>query len=127
MADTKKDKPAEGTNQKDNSPDTDAPQSGRQDATVAEAAGITEGELKALRSDAGLNQSAGHEANVLAWEASPAGQQFLAQEKERQEQVKRENKEAEESAKQVDEATEKYRNAVEDGRKAIAKQQKSGK
>ena len=118
MADDKK--PAPGTNQRDT---TTGP--GNQDTQVAEAAGITEGEVKRLRYEADLNKSAGHEANIHAWEASQAGQEWLATEDDRQKQIEDERKEAEESANQTDEKVERYRNAVEEGRKAASKRAKA--
>lgn len=91
------------------------------DANVADAAGITEAEFKALRSNAGLNQLAGHEANVHAWEASPDGQAWLADEDKRQEQVKKENEEAEKASDEADEAMQAYNDAIDKGRKEAAR------
>lgn len=62
------------------------------DSQVAAKAGLSEGEVKALRDDAGLNGLAGHGANLAAWEATEAGKEFVKGEKDR-------NKEAEEGAK----------------------------
>lgn len=64
------------------------------DVQAADAAGISEGEVKALRADAGLNELAGHQANITVWANSDAGKQFLADEKDRV-------KESEESAKKA--------------------------
>ena len=54
--------------------------------------GVSEGDIKALRDNAGLNQSAGHEANVHAWESSAAGKAFKDGEKDRQKALKDEAK-----------------------------------
>lgn len=70
------------------------------DVQAAESAGITEGEFKALRDDAGVNQSAGSEAHVKAWEASAAGKEFVKAEGDRQKAIKDE-------AKTIDEQTNK--------------------
>jgi colicin import membrane protein len=59
---------------------------------AAEEAEMTEGEVKALRADAGLDQLAGHEANVHAWEQSEAGQRFLEGEDDRLKQYEEEEK-----------------------------------
>lgn len=74
---------------------------GAQDASEANSSesldaqtveGLSEGETRALRADAGLNQSAGHNANVHAWEQTPAGQAFLDGEGDRQKALKDEAK-----------------------------------
>lgn len=59
-----------------------------------------EGELRALRQDAGLNQLPGHGAHILSWEASEQGKEFLKGEKDR-------NKEAEEGAKKAHDGLDK--------------------
>jgi hypothetical protein len=83
------------------------------DTAVADAAGLSEGEVKALRDNAGLNQLAGNEANTLAWESTPAGQEFLKGEN------KDEAKEYEESREKdsLSPAEVKYREAVDKARK----------
>lgn len=78
----------------------DASATNTPDTQVAEKAGITEGEVKRLRNEAGLNQLAGNEANTSAWEASPEGQEYLKGEKDRQ-------KKYEDEAKKYDEQTDK--------------------
>lgn len=82
------------------------------DSQVAE--GLPEGEVRALRADAGLDQSAGHEANVHAWEQSPAGQAFLAEEGDRQKAIKEEGKtlQALTNDDNLDEGAAKYVEAV---------------
>lgn len=77
----------------DNAPVTDVAVDSP-DVQAAAAAGISEGEVKALRDDAGVNFSAGHQANIQTWEASEQGQEFLKAQKER-------NKEAEEGVKKA--------------------------
>lgn len=86
---------------------------------VAVANDISEGEVKALRSDAGLDQLAGHEANVHAWEASAAGKEFLKGEKDRQKAIAEEAK-ARQAATNKDGLTEseaKYVEAINKARK----------
>lgn len=89
------------------------------DARVGEASGLSEGEVKALRHDAGLNQSAGHTATVGAWEASPAGQEFLKGEKDRVKKYEAEAKEydAQTNKDGLTEAEAKYAEAVNKARK----------
>lgn len=70
------------------------------DVQAAEAAGVSEGEIKALRDEAGVNQSAGHMADIHAWSQSEAGKAFKDSEKDR---IKREK----EVAKARSEATNK--------------------
>lgn len=70
------------------------------DVQVADKSGLTEGEVHALRKDAGFDQLPGHEPHVLAWEASAAGQEFVKGEKDR-------NKEAEEGAKSAHDVLDK--------------------
>lgn len=87
------------------------------DVQAAEAAGITEGEFKALRDEAGLNQSAGHMANIGSWEASAQGQEWLEGEDDR---VKANEEEAEKYDEQTNddgltEAEAAYFEAVEQG------------
>jgi hypothetical protein len=53
------------------------------DSVVAREAGLTEGDVKALRDDANLNASAGHMANIDVWAASPAGKADAEAEKDR--------------------------------------------
>lgn len=59
---------------------------------MGEAVGLTEGEVKALRHDAGLNQLAGNQANTLAWAASREGREFAKTAKEREKAAKEEEK-----------------------------------
>lgn len=89
------------------------------DTAVAEAAGITEGEVKALRDDAGVNQLAGNEANTLSWESTPAGQEFLKGEKDRVKKYEDEAKAYEKSTDKggLTEAEAKYKEAVDKARK----------
>lgn len=94
---------------------------GNQDTQIAEAAGLSEGDVKGLRLDAGLDQLAGHEGNVLAWEASQEGQAWLAGEDERQKQVEAENEAVEASLKETEKPVEEYKKAVEAGRKQAKK------
>jgi flagellar biosynthesis/type III secretory pathway protein FliH len=109
-------------NDRRNDSDDDAPTSiGNQDTQVAEAAGLTEGDVKALRSDAGLNQLPGHESNVQAWEASVEGQQWLADEKQREEAIEAETKAVEASAKEAEGPVKRYQEAVEKGRSQAKK------
>lgn len=61
-------------------------------ADTANDLGLTEGEYRALRDDAGVNQSAGLDDNVVVWEASPAGKVFLEGEADRQKAVEIEAK-----------------------------------
>lgn len=87
------------------------------DVQAADAAGVSEGEVKALRSDAGLNQGAGHEANIGAWEASADGQAFLDTEGDRNDEAE---KGAEAAAEPLDddgqsEAEKKYAETVGKG------------
>lgn len=85
------------------------------DTALAKAAGITEGEVKALRDDAGLNQSAGHESDIHAWAASPAGKAFKDGEDDRKKAAKDEEKAYKDSLNKdgLDEAAVKYREAVD--------------
>lgn len=85
------------------------------DVQAAEAAGITEGEIKALRDDAGVNQSAGHESDIHAWAQSTAGKAFKDSEKERKDAAKAEEKAYGEALNKagLDEAAAKYREAVD--------------
>jgi len=53
------------------------------DSAAAKEAGITEGDVKGLRDDANLNASAGHQANIDVWAASPAGKKWAEGEDER--------------------------------------------
>jgi hypothetical protein len=76
---------ADPKNKKTDDKDDDTPAPATGDAAVAEKANITEGELHALRDNAGVDQLPGHEANVLAYELSPEGKQFIKDEKERNE------------------------------------------
>lgn len=89
MADTSTQKPDEKPDDQKTNPGTpDAGAMSSADSVVADKAGLTEGEVKALRYEAGLNQLAGNEANTLSWESSPAGQEFLKGEKDRQKEAK---------------------------------------
>lgn len=72
--------------------------------------GVTEGELRALRSDAGLNLLAGHEGTLGQWENSDDGKKFLEEAEKRD--TAEEEKTIEETSAQADEAVEKYREAV---------------
>lgn len=86
------------------------------DVAVANAAGITEGEVKALRDDAGVNQSAGHESDIHAWAVSEAGKKFAKETaKENEKAVKEEEKRYKDSLSKdgLDEAAVKYREAVD--------------
>lgn len=56
----------------------------------ANEVGLTEGEYRALRDDAGVNQSAGLDNNTVVWEASPAGKAFRKGEGDRQKAIKAE-------------------------------------
>lgn len=93
------------------------------DSEVAVTTGLTEGEIKALRDEAGLNQSAGHTPNLLAWEATQAGQDFLSSEKQRQTAVKEEAKRLQSATNDdgLDPAAAKYVEVLEQGRKNAAK------
>lgn len=89
------------------------------DSAVGEASGLSEGEVKALRDDAGLNQLAGNEANTLAWETTPAGKEFLKGEKDRVKKYKEEAKAYDEATNKdgLTEAEAKYREAVDKAHK----------
>lgn len=85
------------------------------ETSVAREVGLTEGDIKALRDDAGLNHLAGNEANTLTWAASPAGAAFREGEKDRVQAAKDEEKAY---AKQADDngltkSEVKYKEAVE--------------
>lgn len=108
-------------NTQDDTPD--AP-SGGQDARVAEQAGLVEGELKRLRLEAGLNLLAGHEGNVLAWESTREGQEFLRTEDDRQKEIEKEAQAVQESAEQVSDAERRYAEAVQGARRSAVKQAK---
>ena len=62
------------------------------DVQVAAKNNISEGEVKQLRFEAGMNQLPGHQANLSAWEASEDGKAFIKTAKDR-------DKEAEAGAK----------------------------
>jgi hypothetical protein len=80
MAETSKPK----DEQNDTNPGTPDPSAtASADVYVAEKAGLSEGDIKALRDDAGLNQSAGHDMDIHSWEATPAGQEFVKGERDR--------------------------------------------
>lgn len=84
-------KPEEkGTETNAGTPSSEAYQSA--DLAVAEAAGISEGDVKALRDDAGLNQSAGHESDIHAWAITEAGKEFAKGEKDRVKEAEAEAK-----------------------------------
>ena len=70
------------------------------DVQVAAKAGLSEGDVKALRDDAGLNRLPGHSATVGAWAASEQGKEFAKGEKDR-------NKAAEDGAKAAHESLNK--------------------
>ena len=57
------------------------------DVEAAERADVSEGDIKALRDDAGLVRLPGNEGNVKVWEASEAGKAFLKGEAERVKQA----------------------------------------
>jgi hypothetical protein len=88
MAETKK----QDEGQKTNPGTPDAESTDTADTAAAKAAGLTEGDIKALRDDAGLNQTAGHTGDILQWEQSPAGEEFKKGEKDRQKAAKEEEK-----------------------------------
>jgi hypothetical protein len=100
----------------DDAPDT---KSGSAEVQVAGALGISEGEVKALRDDAGLDLLAGHEANVHAYEASAVGQEWLkgAKEREKAEQDEAKRIDALTNDDGVDPGAEKYQEALEKARK----------
>lgn len=84
------------------------------DSAAGAKAGLSEGEVKALRDDAGMNALPGSEPNVLAWEQTDAGKQFLKEEKER---VKKDEAAAKATAESLTkdgytEAEKKYREAL---------------
>lgn len=58
------------------------------DVQAAERGGISEGELHALRDDAGVNLSAGHGANLATWETSEAGKEWIKGAKDRDKEAK---------------------------------------
>jgi hypothetical protein len=110
-------------------PDEDqTPQPGNAESQVAEAAGLTEGELRAIRSDTGDHFSAGHEGVVKVWEASVDGQTWLAGEKEREAEIKAENEKVEASQKDDEERRKTLEKALDKARaaskKAVQKQDK---
>lgn len=75
--------------------------------------GLSEGEVKALRDDAGLNQLAGHGGDLLAWEKSPAGKEFKDGEKDRVSANKAEAKAYEaQKDSEASKATDKYTEAL---------------
>jgi hypothetical protein len=84
------------------------------DAQAAAKAGVTEGEVKALRDDAGLNTLPGHEANVLAWEVSEDGKKFVKESKEAAKQAEADAKKTRESLDKdgLSEPEKKYREAL---------------
>lgn len=103
-------------------------------ASQADFGDLQEAEVRTLRQDAGLNQLAGHEANVLAWEKSPAGKAFLDSEKDRQKEIKEEGKRlsALTNDDNLDEGAVKYVEASEgkvksESRKAQKEAEKSAK
>lgn len=85
------------------------------DVHVARAAGISEGDVKALRDEAGLNQSAGHEMDLHAWASTEAGKQFAKEASEREKKEKEFEKSYSESFNKdgLNKAEVKYREAVE--------------
>lgn len=118
MAENKNTENAENTDSKDTNVGTPDPAAtDTADTATARAAGISEGDVKALRDDAGLNQLPGHEANVHAWENSPAGKAWLKGEKDREKAAKNEAKQYEEQVNDdgLSEADAKYREVVSKG------------
>ena len=93
---------------------------GSGDDAAAERAGMSEGELRALRDDAGINLLPGHEGTVHQWENSPEGKEWLEGAKKREEAEKKATEAAEASATEVQEATDKYLDAVS-GKKSSTK------
>lgn len=89
------------------------------DVQVANAAGLSEGEVKALRDDAGVNQLPGNEANTLSWQATAAGKEYLDGEKDRQKKYKDEAKAYDEQTNKdgLTEAEAKYKEAVDKAQK----------
>lgn len=104
--------------------DAPAAESGGQDARVAAAAGLTEGELRELRSNAAVNLLAGHESNVLAWESTQEGQVFLRSEDDRKKAIEAEVKAVEESSQEVEENQRKYDEAVKSARSTAVQKAK---
>lgn len=87
---------------------------GATDAEAGAEVGLTEGEVHALRASSGVDQSPGHTANLLEWEATEGGKAFLKAEKERQEAHKDEIKRVSEATNKdgLDEDAEKYLKAL---------------
>lgn len=102
---------AENTTKKDDDKNVNAVQS--DEVQAADKAGLSEGELKALRDDAGMNQLPGNEANTLTWEQSEAGKAFV---KEANAQAKKDAEAAKETHKDLKDdfspAEQKYREAL---------------
>lgn len=119
MADDKsKSKPVTESKDSDRNPGTaDAAATATADTALAEAAGISEGDVKALRDDAGLDQMAGHEGDIHAWAISPAGKAWAEGEKDREKAAKDEAKAYDEQFEKDDlrEAEAKYKEAVSKG------------
>jgi hypothetical protein len=90
------------------------------DVQLAEKAGITEGEVKALRDEAGLNQSAGHNMDIHAYAVSAQGKEYAEGEKDRQEAYKAEEKAAKDALDKdgLNEFEAKYMEAVDKAGKA---------
>lgn len=84
------------------------------DTQVAEEAGITEGEMHALRDDAGLNQLAGHDMDIHAWSESPQGKEWAEGEDDRVKKYEEEEKAYEEQFEKdgLREAEAKYAEVV---------------
>lgn len=87
---------------------------GSAEVQVAEDQGISEGEVKQLRYEAGLDQLPGHEANVHAWEASEGGKKFLEDEGDRQKAIEEEAKSFDDQSDQdgLDEGAAKYQEVL---------------
>lgn len=60
------------------------------DVAVAKKNGISEGAVKALRDDAGVNALAGHAADIHAWSLSDEGKEYAKGEKDREKAYKAE-------------------------------------
>ena len=84
------------------------------DLALAEKAGVSEGEVKALRDDAGLNQHAGHEADLHAWSLTEAGKKFAKDAGDREKAEKEAAKKQSEHLNKdgLTKAEAKYREAV---------------
>lgn len=111
-------KPDEKKADEKTNPGTPSPEATESsDTSLAKNAGISEGDVHALRDDAGLNQLPGHESDIHAWSQSPAGKAYAEGEKDREKQYKAEEKAYKEqfSKDGLTEAEAKYKEAVEKG------------